>query len=77
MWEATLQDVTERSTIGPFHSELEASTFLKCDDWIPTERIPVVQRSKVRGVDSATVNDVNKTVVSTEKLELPSVDTVA
>ena len=38
------------------------------------QRFEVVQKNKVRGVDSATVNGVNRATKITEKLELPSTD---
>ena len=45
------------------------------DHWIPTQRFEVVQKNKVRGVDSATSNGINMATVVTEKLvELPSTD---
>ena len=74
IWDATLEDVQEGSTLGPFGSCQEVSNFLKCDDWIPTQRFEVVQKNKVRGCDSATTNLINQTTVITEKLQLPSTD---
>ena len=44
------------------------------DHWIPTQRFEVVQKNKVRGVDSATSNGINMATVVTEKLELPCTD---
>lgn len=72
IWEATMEDVAEGSTCGPFFSRQEVSAFLGTEVWIPTQRFEVVQKNKVRGVDSATVNGVNVATVITEKLELPS-----
>ena len=37
IWDATLEDVAEGSTIGPFQHEQEISQFLACEDWIPTQ----------------------------------------
>ncbi|CAE7914902.1 unnamed protein product, partial [Symbiodinium necroappetens] len=74
LWESTLEDVKEASTVGPFGSEEEVSEFLGCSDWIPTQRFEVVQKNKVRGCDSATSNLINQTAVITEKLELTSTD---
>ncbi|CAE7302354.1 unnamed protein product, partial [Symbiodinium sp. CCMP2456] len=71
---ATMEDVFEGSTVGPFGSEDEVSEFLGCSDWIPTQRFEVVQKNKVRGCDSATSNLINKTAVITEKLQLVSTD---
>eukprot|EP00434_Breviolum_minutum_P005737 symbB.v1.2.005053.t1/scaffold291.1/size238869/18 len=48
-----------------------------CDEigrWIPTQRFEVVQKNKLRGVDSATVNGINMATKITEKLEIPSTD---
>ena len=75
IWEATLEDVHEGSTIGPFFEEQQISDLLKCDDWIPTQRFEVVQKNKVRGRDSATTNLINQVTTITEKLQLPSTDT--
>ena len=74
IWEATLEDVQEGSSIGPFGSEEEVTAALKCDDWIPTQRFEVVQKNKVRGCDSATTNFINQITVIQEKLQLPSTD---
>jgi len=49
----------------------EVSQFLGTTSWIPTQRFEVVQKNKVRGVDSATVNGVNMATFITEKIELP------
>ena len=75
IWEATIEDVEEGSCLGPFRSESEVTDFLRCDDWIPTQRFEVVQKNKVRGCDSATTNLINQATVITEKLQLPSTDT--
>ncbi|CAE7374222.1 unnamed protein product, partial [Symbiodinium necroappetens] len=74
LWKATMEDVLEGSTVGPFGSEDEVSEFLGCSDWIPTQRFEVVQKNKVRGCDSATSNLINRTAVITEKLQLVSTD---
>eukprot|EP00435_Cladocopium_sp_Y103_P009415 s1300_g2.t1 len=74
IWDATMEDVEEGVTFGPFFSRQDVSQFLGSDVWIPTQRFEVVQKNKVRGVDSATVNGVNVATTITEKLELPSTD---
>ncbi|CAE7771734.1 unnamed protein product [Symbiodinium sp. CCMP2592] len=74
LWQATMEDVMEGSTVGPFQDESSVTEFLGCSDWIPTQRFEVVQKNKVRGCDSATSNLVNKTAVITEKLQLPNTD---
>ena len=74
LWKATMEDVMEGSTVGPFGLEDEVSEFLGCSDWIPTQRFEVVQKNKVRGCDSATSNLINKTAVISEKLQLTSTD---
>ena len=75
---SSMEDVEEGSAIGPFHSitqvEEELKKFGRYEDWILTQRFEVVQKNKVRGCDSATVNDVNNTAEVTEQLELPSTD---
>ena len=73
VWEATMEDVHEGSTIGPFYTKEEVSKIVG-EPWIPTQRFEVVQKNKVRGVDSATVNGVNMAAEITEKLDLPSTD---
>jgi hypothetical protein len=74
IWEATLEDVQEGSCVGPMFSVEEVDQFVGTKCWIPTQRFEVVQKNKVRGVDSATVNGVNMATVVTEKIELPSTD---
>ncbi|CAE7920767.1 unnamed protein product, partial [Symbiodinium necroappetens] len=59
VWEATLEDVAEGAAVGPFFEESEVSEFVGDDHWIPTQRFEVVQKNKVRGVDSATANGIN------------------
>ena len=55
-----------------------SSLRVKCEivgrPWIPTQRFEVVQKNKVRGVDSATVNGINMASSVSEKLDLPSTD---
>ena len=74
IWEATMEDVSEGSSFGPMFSFEEVSQFLGTTNWIPTQRFEVVQKNKVRGVDSATVNGVNMATFITGKIELPSTD---
>ena len=74
IWEATLEDVEEGSSVGPFETEEEVTNFLEQDDWIPTQRFEVVQKNKVRGCDSATTNLINQATEISEKLQLPSTD---
>ena len=75
IWNATLDDVQEGSTLGPFVTPDEVTARIGSDDWIPTQRFEVVQKNKVRGCDSATTNFINQITVITEKLQLPSTDT--
>ena len=74
IWQATLEDCDEGSSIGPIETEQQVSAILGCEDWIPTQRFEVVQKNKVRGCDSATTNMINQVTVITEKLQLPSTD---
>ena len=74
VWEATMEDVEEKVSAGPFYDHSEVSKFVGGEGWIPTQRFEVVQKNKVRGVDSATVNGINMATRITEKLELPSTD---
>ena len=67
--------IGEGSCVGPFWNDDEVTNALGTEDWVPTQRFEVVQKSKVRGCDSATVNYVNQTTEVTEKLQLPSTDT--
>ena len=75
---ASMEDVKEGSAIGPFSSMAEVEKILEkfgsAKDWILTQRFEVVQKNKVRGCDSATINDINNTAEVTEQLELPSTD---
>ena len=64
----------EGSTVGSFQDGDEVSKFLGCSDWIPTQRLEVVPKNKVRGCDSATSNLINKKAVITRQLQLPSTD---
>ena len=59
VWDATIEDVNEGLTQGPFYDQEEVSRLVG-DSWIPTQRFEVVQKNKVRGVDSATTNGINK-----------------
>ena len=75
IWKATMEDVREGVTAGPFFSKDEVDKFLGTVNWIPTQRFEVVQKNKVRGVDSATINGINMASRILEKIELPSTDT--
>ena len=75
IWDATIEDRDEGSCRGPFFSEAEVTAALDGDSsWIPTQRFEVVQKNKVRGCDSATINLVNVVTNVLEKLQLPSTD---
>ena len=74
IWESTMEDVAEGTTVGPFFFKDDVDKFLHTEEWIPTQRFEVVQKNKVRGVDSATVNGINQATVITEKIDLPSTD---
>ena len=41
IWEATIGDVSEGSSVGPFETEQEVTNFLDQEDWIPTQRFEV------------------------------------
>eukprot|EP00435_Cladocopium_sp_Y103_P022126 s772_g5.t1 len=69
-----MEDVEENLTLGPFYSKEEVDAVLGVSEWIPTQRFEVVQKNKVRGVDSATTNGINMASRIMEKLELPSTD---
>ena len=72
IWDATVEDVQEGSCLGPFFDQHEVSVVGQHDHWIPT----VVQKNKVRGCDSATVNLINQSAVIAEKLQLPLTDSI-
>ena len=74
IWDATMEDVQEGVTAGPFFSKGEVDEFVGTPCWIPTQRFEVVQKNKVRGVDSATTNGINMATEIVEKLDLPSTD---
>ena len=68
-----MEDVEEAVSLGPFFNESQVSEIVG-RPWIPTQRFEVVQKNKVRGVDSATVNGINMASSVSEKLDLPSTD---
>ena len=70
VWDATMEDVHEGVTLGPYLSIHEVEQIVGTP-WIPTQRFEVVQKNKVRGVDSATTNGINMATQITEKLDLP------
>ena len=78
LFKASNEDVEEGSALGPLNSLHEVEELLKkfgpAQDWVLTQRFEVVQKNKVRGCDSATVNDVNNAAEVTEQLELPTTD---
>ena len=74
IWEATMEDVQEGVTMGPFFSKEEVDKVVGTSCWVPTQRFEVVQKNKVRGVDSATVNGINMATSVVEKIDLPSTD---
>ena len=74
IWDATMEDVAEGVTVGPFYAKEEVDKFVGTRQWIPTQRFEVVQKNKVRGVDSATTNGINMATSIVEKLDLPSTD---
>ena len=74
IWDSTMEDVAEGVTAGPFFAIEEVNDFAGTDKWIPTQRFEVVQKNKVRGVDSATVNGINMATGISEKIGLPSTD---
>ena len=74
IWDATMEDVAEGVTRGPFFSKEEVDEFVGTTCWIPTQRFEVVQKNKVRGVDSATTTGINMATTIVEKLDLPSTD---
>ena len=39
IWDASIEDVEEKSCLGPFVSEKEVTFTLACEDWIPTQII--------------------------------------
>ena len=74
LWSSTMEDVEEGSSIGPWFTQEEVTEVVGFDDWIPTQRFEVVQKNKVRGCDSATINLINQITVITDNLQLPSTD---
>jgi hypothetical protein len=77
IWDATAKDLANGSAIGPFHSEEEVSRFFGSDEWIPTPRNGVEQKSKVRGVDNSSFGkpfSINDAQSVTELLDVGSTD---
>ena len=46
IWESTMEDVAEGTSVGPFFVKEEVDKFLHTSDWIPTQRFEVVQKNK-------------------------------
>ena len=74
IWEATVKDRENNFSLGPFRTQDEVSNESGTDRWIPTERFAREQKNKIRGVDSATVNDINPATAISEDLALASTD---
>ena len=52
IWESTLEDVAEGTTADPFFFKEDVDKFLHTKEWIPTQRIEVVQKNKCVQRDS-------------------------
>ena len=74
VWANTLKDVEAGYTIGPFTTIEQVNDAVGTSRWIPTERVPVIQKNKIREIDSATINCINKAQSVMEKLALSSTD---
>ena len=73
IWESTLEEVKAGFCEGPL-TEREVDRMLGTKEWIPTERFPREQKSKVRAVDNAAANQLNDASSITEHLMLASTD---
>ena len=69
-----MEDVCEGAAIGPLYSVDDVSGIGGDQNWIPTQRLEVVQKNKVRGVDSATPMGSKGQPRPRRKLEFPSTD---
>ena len=74
IWDNTIEDRDAGYCLGPFYEPEEVDEVVKDTEWVPTERMDVEQKNKVREVDSATVSLSNQLTAVTEKLKLPSTD---
>ena len=74
VWENTLDEVKKGFCLGPFNSEESVSNYLGTEQWIATERFAREQKNKVRGVDSATLSEINPASAVSEDLVLASTD---
>ena len=74
VWNTTVEEGKKGYCTGPFSSEEEVTNELGDDGWIPTERFAREQKNKVRGVDSATISEINPASAISEELSLASTD---
>jgi hypothetical protein len=74
LWEATLADVEAGFALGPWRSIEEVDACVGAADWLCTERVAIIQKGKMRAIDSATESLINPATRVTEKLGLASTD---
>ena len=74
IWDNTIEDRDAGFCLGPFYETEEVDKVVNDVEWVPTERMDVEQKNKVREVDSVTVSLSNQLAAVTEKLKLPSTD---
>eukprot|EP00971_Amphidinium_carterae_P352473 6492611-Amphidinium_carterae.4 len=77
LWASVEKDIDNGWAIGPFFTEADVTEALGVGDWVVSKRFPVVQGSKVRGVDDFSASLVNSTVSSFQKIIPGSADNVA
>ena len=56
LWNSTLEDLEAGFSVGPFYDEAAVAACVGSEDWVCSERFPVFQRGKTRGVDNAKSN---------------------
>eukprot|EP00971_Amphidinium_carterae_P346787 6488476-Amphidinium_carterae.1 len=77
LWATVEKDIAHGWALGPFFSEEDVTLALGVSDWVLSKRFPVVQGSKVRGVDDFSASLVNSAVSSSQKIIPGSADNVA
>ena len=76
LWQDMLQDRDLGNAQGPFYEDSDVAAAVGSTALFPMPRFPVIQGSKVRGVDDASISgsEVNLASSIVEKLQVPSTD---
>ena len=74
VWNATIKEAEQGFMSGPFYDHSQVTNFVGSDDWICTERFGILQKGKIRNIDSATASSINPATQMTELLEIATTD---